>query len=259
MAADAISAARPGARRETLEAYIKGRLDEQGPDASLADIVSVRRETLKRAAAAGQNDRERQELRLREIERLEAYRKELPDGDGEEQFAALRSFFAADTGELETLAEETGERFDNAFRFLETAVGQSQELVLFVTEITAGYDTAWFVGEYGCEAYFRHNKELLFDDTRRRLLERIGSGCSSTTRAAACSSASAAGVDAAGRVCYTFSDLIRQRVSRLPGHSAAEAHRGTERFCPAVRFFRVAAHRFFRGDYHAVFPPVLRR
>ena len=48
---------------------------------SLADIVSVRHETLKRAAAAGQNDRERQELRLREIERLEQYRRDLPDGD----------------------------------------------------------------------------------------------------------------------------------------------------------------------------------
>ena len=45
-----------------------------------------------------------------------------------------------------------------------------------MTEITAGFDAAWFVGEYGCEAYFRHNKELLFDDTRRRLLERIGNG-----------------------------------------------------------------------------------
>ncbi len=164
-----------GALHDALSG-VRGRLDEQGPDASLADIVSVRRETLKRAAAAGQNDRERQELRLREVERLEQYRRDLPDGDGDEQFAALRSFFAADTGELETLAEETGERFDNAFRFLETAVGPSQELVLFVTEITAGFDTAWFVGEYGCEAYFRHNKELLFDETRRQLLARIGSG-----------------------------------------------------------------------------------
>ena len=164
-----------GALHDALSG-VKGRMAEQAPEQSLADIVAVRRETLKRAAAAGQNDRERQELRLREIERLESYRRELPEGDSEEQFAALRSFFGADTEELETLAEETGERFDNAFRFLEAAVGPSQELVLFVTEITAGFDASWFVGEYGCEAYFRHNKELLFDDTRRRLLERIGSG-----------------------------------------------------------------------------------
>ena len=83
---------------------------------------------------------------------------------------------AEKTAKAEALAEEVGAKFDNAFRFLEAAIGQSQELVLFVTEITAGFDTAWFVGEYGCEAYFRHNRELLFDETRRSLLERIGGG-----------------------------------------------------------------------------------
>ncbi len=51
--------------------------------------------------------------------------------------------------------------------------GQSQELVIFVTEVTAGYDTSWFVENFGCEAYFRHNRELLFDDTRHRIREEI--------------------------------------------------------------------------------------
>ena len=45
--------------------------------------------------------------------------------------------------------------------------------MLFVTEMTAGYDTSWFVGEFGCDAYFRYNKELLFDETRRRILDKL--------------------------------------------------------------------------------------
>ena len=44
-----------------------------------------------------------------------------------------------------------------------------------VTEITAGYDSSWFVGEYGCDAYFRNNRELLFDETRSRILEKLRS------------------------------------------------------------------------------------
>ena len=63
--------------------------------------------------------------------------------------------------------------FESAFAFLEEAVGPSQELVLFVTEITAGFDTSWFVGEFGCDAYFRHNRELLFDETRQSILDRL--------------------------------------------------------------------------------------
>ena len=49
------------------------------------------------------------------------------------------------------------------------AAGDGQELVLFVTELTAGYDTAWFLAEFGCEAYYRHNRELFFDETRSRI------------------------------------------------------------------------------------------
>ena len=52
-------------------------------------------------------------------------------------------------------------------------LSQGQELVLFVTEVTAGYDTSWFVENFGCEAYFRHNRELLFDTTRSRIQREI--------------------------------------------------------------------------------------
>jgi len=45
--------------------------------------------------------------------------------------------------------------------------------VMFVTEITAGADTSWFVENFGCEAYFRHNKELLFDQTQQRIRDSI--------------------------------------------------------------------------------------
>ena len=91
----------------------------------------------------------------------------------EAQMDALRDLFAEETARRESLAGETSLMFDSAFRFLEQAVGQSQELVLFVTEITAGYDTSWYVGEFGCDAYFRHNRELLYDETRQSILDRL--------------------------------------------------------------------------------------
>ena len=144
------------------------------PVESLRDIISVRRATLKRAANAGQEDREQKTLRQAEINRLEEYIKavdEIPESG--EQMDTVRTLFSEDTARREHLADETGLMFDNAFRFLEDAVGPSQELVLFVTEITAGYDTSWYVGEFGCDAYFRHNRELLFDVTRQSILDKI--------------------------------------------------------------------------------------
>ena len=52
-------------------------------------------------------------------------------------------------------------------------MGEGQELVLFITEITAGYHTAWFVERYGCDAYFQYNHDLLFEDKRRNLRDKI--------------------------------------------------------------------------------------
>lgn len=155
---------------------VKQRLDEESPENSLSDIIAIRRETLKRAAAAGQDDKERRNLLQSEINTLEDFVEALRSGayaDNAEAFARVKELFSAEVDKREDLADTTGETFDNAFRFLESSVGPSQELVLFVTEITAGFDTSWFVGEFGCDAYFRNNKELLFNETRKRILNEI--------------------------------------------------------------------------------------
>ena len=86
---------------------------------------------------------------------------------------AVRGWFAEEVQRRKEQVEATKAMFDNAFRFLEITFGDSQELVIFVTEITAGYDTSWFVEQFGCDAYFRHNRELLFDSTRHRIREEI--------------------------------------------------------------------------------------
>jgi len=154
---------------------VKQRLPE-APEKSLADILTVRRETLRRAADAGQDERETRNLRQAEINRIEEYIKALeeqPDQAPEAQMDALRGLFAAETDKRESLSADCGAQLDNAFRFLEAAVGDSQELVLFVTELTAGYDTSWFIGEFGCDAYFRHNQELLFDERRQAILDKL--------------------------------------------------------------------------------------
>ena len=152
---------------------VKAALPE-APAETLQAILATRRAALKRAADAGQDDREQKYLRQAEINKIEEFAKALDaQQDSEEQMDALRALFAGETERRESLADETGAMFDNAFRFLEQAVGASQELVLFVTEITAGYDTSWFVGEFGCDAYFRNNRDLLFDEARQGILNKL--------------------------------------------------------------------------------------
>ena len=168
---DALTAALHAALTE-----FKGKIPQAEPAAVLGQLVWQQQETMKRAKEAGQLTKEDRDLRQRELNALEDYRQRLlREGLSApaEAMDAVRAWFGEEVERRGTLASETGGRFDNAFRFLEQTFGQGQELVIFVTEVTAGYDTSWFVEQVGCDAYFRHNRELLFDNTRHRIREEI--------------------------------------------------------------------------------------
>lgn len=175
-------AARETRRQDALTTALHGALTEfktaggAEPQTVLAQLVRRRQEKLRQAREAGRLDKETRDLGQREINALEDYRQCLAREEItalEAAMDAVRGWFGGEVEKRRSLGAATGAQFDNAFRFLEQTFGQGQELVIFVTEVTAGYDTSWFVENFGCDAYFRHNKELLFDDTRHRIREEI--------------------------------------------------------------------------------------
>ena len=167
---DGLTAALHGALLEFRE-----RIEQEDPLAVLEDTAKTRQKQLRQEKEAGRLDKEFRDLALQEIALLDSYRARLQKEEipRSETMDAVRSWFAEEREKGDALGESTGAMFENAFRFLETTFQQGQELVLFVTEVTAGYDTSWFVENFGCDAYFRYNKELLFDSTRQRLSREI--------------------------------------------------------------------------------------
>ncbi len=121
-------------------------------------------------------EKPRQALAQLEIQALEDYRRRL-DAEGpsgsEAAMDAVRGWFGREVEKRASQAGEAKAELDHAFAFLEETFGQGQELVLFVTELTAYADTSWLIENFGCDAYFRHNRELLFDDAQRRIREKI--------------------------------------------------------------------------------------
>ena len=63
-----------------------------------------------------------------------------------------------------------------AFDFMEGAFGDSQEMVIFITELNTSYDAVRFLKENPCERYYQYNRKLLFEDREadiKRKLERL--------------------------------------------------------------------------------------
>ncbi len=163
---------------------LKKRLEDESAQTILADQIQQRQALMKREKDAGHLQKEYRELKQREINVLEDYRQRLQREDiqtAEDAMENVRDWFSTETARRKELGLSAGAQFDNAFRFFEETFGQSQELVIFVTEVTAGYDTSWFVENFGCNAYFRHNSELLFDDTRHRITEKISAAMKDRT------------------------------------------------------------------------------
>ena len=135
-----------------------------------------RQSAFDRARQAGTVDPETRKTALGALRTLDDYLHALEaakPADNEAAFAQLKALFGEQTAKRSEAAAQTGQEFDAAFAFLEAALGESQELVLFATELTADPNTSWYIQNFGCDAYFRQNQKLLFDDTEQTILDEI--------------------------------------------------------------------------------------
>lgn len=89
------------------------------------------------------------------------------------QYARLKEQFSAEEEKRNTRVKEIGSHLDNAFRFLAEVFGEQQEMVLFLSELDAGYHSLRFVRETGNESYYKYNKILLLKDRREELKEEV--------------------------------------------------------------------------------------
>ncbi len=123
----------------------------------LEDVRKLAEEDLQAQRKAEILTRREEETFQKVIDTLGRYALELK-GElfiGDAAFDEVRSMFAHETAERETLIEKTSETLTHAFDFMEAAFGESQEMVAFITELNANYYSVWFINENGCDQYYR--------------------------------------------------------------------------------------------------------
>ena len=96
----------------------------------------------------------------------------LSDGD---QFEEAKRWFKEREDARQARIVETGRHLTNSFEFLEQTFGDkeslsgSQEMVIFLTELSSAYHSLKFVRETGNDAYYKYNKLLLLNDRKQEL------------------------------------------------------------------------------------------
>ena len=93
--------------------------------------------------------------------------------DGMQAFGLLKMDFDARVKAMKQNGIEKGALLENLFLFSEEVFTNGHELLIIVTELTTNYYTAKYISEYGCEKYFEHNKELLFYERQKKLMQEL--------------------------------------------------------------------------------------
>ena len=102
-----------------------------------------------------------------------ALKTEAP-ADGQAAFKLLKADFDKRAAALKTQAADAGKKLSNVFAFCEAVFGgDSQEVLILVTELTISYYGARFISRYGCKEYFAHNKDLLFYERQKEIISQL--------------------------------------------------------------------------------------
>ena len=156
-----------------LKSY--GEQEGDGPArmAAILTALTAEREGKKKAELLGRQEDRRYLQVMGELENFCREIRERDLEDPEETWEAVKEMFAGIRESYEGSWEEAGEMLEHGFDFMEAAFGDSQEMVIFVTNLnTSGY-CVHFLQEYECERYYQYNKKLLFEDREGELKERI--------------------------------------------------------------------------------------
>ena len=165
---------------EVLSALKNIRVYTKKPDADLSDIVIKQIEQLrermnlgKRAANLSAADELTSNTAIYILEELRIILGKENPKDAVAGFTILKKGYDGRVKQLEKHAALAGEQLKNAFLFCEDIFADGQEMLILVTELTISYYGAHFISRYGCEEYFKHNKELLFYERQKEIIAEL--------------------------------------------------------------------------------------
>lgn len=141
-----------------------------------SDVVKDMRNTYLRDKEKGLWDEEAQAVNaavIREIGDYELAVKNAGVSEHTDVFTIISSEFMKLSDKREALSQQIMLELNNAFDFAEKAFGHGPEMVLFVTELAAGFYSISFIQENGCDKFYYYNKNMLRDNARQQLLDEI--------------------------------------------------------------------------------------
>ncbi len=151
----------------------------KGADDALAMLdkqIQAREKILSNLAKSGSlsaADRKKQKRLIRFME--EAKREAVTQrfASTEQVFAVVKAKFDGQVAGMKEATEVCKGELDALFAFVDQAFAEGNEMLILVTELTVNNDSAGFIATFGCEAYQKHNEQLLLSERTDQLIREI--------------------------------------------------------------------------------------
>ncbi len=138
--------------------------------------AGARKKQMEASLKAGNLSETEKRKNNRIIRFLEEAKKELYlDGqkDALDAFVKVKTKFEKELSEMKTETMKIKARLENLFSFVEEAFAEENEMLILVTELTVNHNSARFISRFGCDAYQRHNENLMLTERQTLLKEEI--------------------------------------------------------------------------------------
>ena len=149
---------------------------KSSPEELLRQMLREAESSLEQRVENRQINRDEETVLHRSAHALEAYADELRLADVrglENAFALVKERFEAEADRRKEEIAAVSAELENAFAFLAKAFGESQEMVVFVTELTVNFYSARFIADNGSDSYYVYNRGLLFGERQQGILKEI--------------------------------------------------------------------------------------
>lgn len=139
----------------------------------LMDEVQAEYEYKKKAGLLTRDDQYRYRDVLDSMNRY--YQSAKGEGlfDGEAIFAKFAGMFGMEREQYEAQCGHALQMLEYAFDFMEGTFEDSQEMVIFITELNSSFHAVKFLSENECERYYRYNSRLLFDNRAADIIKKL--------------------------------------------------------------------------------------
>lgn len=154
----------------------KKKLARKGPrpSAILEELIKIESDS----AASGKKSGSISGDRIYQLKHLVSTLREMNtliinEEDNEKAFGIIKQDFDKKVKGFKKQTELVKKQLNSMLSFCEEAFGEGQEILIIVTEMTANSNMARFISKYGCEEYFKHNKNLLFYEREKDIYDAL--------------------------------------------------------------------------------------